>query len=323
VWLSPEGHVLNVDATAGTITVTNEFGVGVPVSVSPSTAFYFRTPQDAQADATPIGTGQGFLANLVRGFKVHVSAVDPLGAALSAQTVDIETANFGGDISNASPTGFTYTSQYLIQSDNYSLTLPYIAATAANGYDDSGNAIEGFKWWYFTFPTLVNYGSSAIGDFMSTTTGAVNFGGSVGTLTAWGESRAIWGDGTDDGTSGWYLRESVLEPTPVPLATVDAGYADNVFTMTVAGGSLPVTVNVSTTPGSATLVYQIARSNGIVTITPVDITTAGGIAALNAGVTSGAIVEVYGVPNAPVAPATGGTLQAYVLAYYTGTMPSM
>jgi hypothetical protein len=325
VWLSPEGHVLNVNAASGIITVTNENGIGVPVSVNSSTAFYFRTPQNAQADATPIGSGTGFLTsqNLVRGFKVHVSSGNPLGVPLIASSIDIETANFGGDISAATDQGFTYTSQYLLQNDNYSLTLPYIAAGAANGSDDSGNAIEGFKWWFFTFPTQVDYGSSAIGDFIATTAGAVDFGGSVGTLSAWGESRAIWGDGTADNSTGWYLRESVLLPTPVPLATVDAGYTANSFSMTVVGGGQPVNVNVSTTQGSATLVYQITRSNGIVTITPIDITTADGQGALAAGLTSGAVVKVYGVPNAPVAPATNGALQAYVLAFYTGTMPNM
>ena len=47
------------------------------------------------ADATPIGTGTAFLANhdLVRGFKVHVSVVDPLATPLVAQTIDIETAS--------------------------------------------------------------------------------------------------------------------------------------------------------------------------------------------------------------------------------------
>jgi hypothetical protein len=32
---------------------------------------------------------------------------------------------------------------------------------------------------------------------------------------------------------------------------------------------------------------------------------------------------VWGVPVAPQAPATTGTLAAYVLAYYTGTLPNM
>ena len=50
---------------------------------------------------TPIGTGTSFLANhnLVRGFKVHASVVDPLATTLVAQSIDIETAKFDGAIS--------------------------------------------------------------------------------------------------------------------------------------------------------------------------------------------------------------------------------
>src|SRR5213078_5030522 len=72
VWLSPEGHVLHVDTTTDLITVANESGVGVPVTVDANTEFFFR------ADPTPIATGTAFLAShdLVRGFKVHVSVVD-------------------------------------------------------------------------------------------------------------------------------------------------------------------------------------------------------------------------------------------------------
>jgi hypothetical protein len=111
VWLSPEGHVLQVDTSSNVITVANEDGRGVPVTVNAATQFFFRTPANALADATPIGTGTGFLANaeLVRGFKVHVSAVDPLAVPLVADTIDIETAAYGGNISNASSSGFTYT----------------------------------------------------------------------------------------------------------------------------------------------------------------------------------------------------------------------
>lgn len=325
VWLSPEGHVLNVNTTTDVITVTNEDGIGVPVSVNAATQFFFRTPQNAKADATPIGSGTAFLANqqLVRGFKVHVSAIDPLAVPLVAQCIDIETAAFGGYISSATTTGFTYTSDYVAANDNYTLTLDYIAPSATNGFDDSGNAIQGFKWWDFTYPTQLNYGSDAIAQFMSTTDGAVDFGGTVGTLNPFGVSRAIWGNGTSDGSSGWFLREAVLVPTPVPLGTVAQAYADNTFTMNVLGGSQPATINVSTTPGSAALVYEIARNNGIVTITSLDITSAEGLNAMTAGLSSGAVVKVYGVPTAPVAPASSGALQAYVLAFYTGTMPSM
>jgi Domain of unknown function (DUF4382) len=322
VWVSPEGHVLNVDTTNDIINVTNEDGVPVPVTINASTQFFFRAPQSGLADATPIGTGTGFLTSqmLVRGFKVHIGSLNPLGVPLVASTVDIETAGFGGYISNATTSGFTYTSNYLAQSDNYSLPFGYIAGTAPNGNDDQDNPIEGFKWWNFTFPTDVNFGSDATTQFVAATNGAVNFGGSVGTLQSFGISRAMWGDGATN-TSNWYLRDAVLLPTPVPLGTVSTAYASNTFAMTVPNGTLPVTVDVSTTSGAATLVYQIDRTNGIVTISPIDITTSAGLMAMTAGLAAGAPVKVYGVPQAPIAPAAG-TLKAYVIAYYTGVMPS-
>ncbi len=323
VWLSPEGHVLNVNTNTDVITVTNEDGIPVPVTIDAATEFFYRAPQNALADATPIGSGTGFLTSqdLVRGFKVHVSAVDPLAVPLVAQTVDIETANFGGYISNATTSGLTYTSNYLAQNDDYSRTLNYIASTTANGENDQDVQITGFDWWYFTLPTLVNYGTAAPAAFVAAADGAVDFGGTVGTVAAFGESRALWGDGASN-TSNWYLRDVVIMPTPIPLGTVSTGYAANAFAMTVANGAVPVTVNVSTTPGSATLVYQVDRANGIVTVSPIDITSSSGLATMTAALSVGAPVKVYGVPQAPVAPAAG-TLRAYVLVYYTGTMPSM
>ena len=80
VWVSPEGHVLHVNTSTDVITVQNELGAGVPLTVNSNTQFFFRTPWNATADATPIATGTGFLTshNLVRGFKVHASVVDPL-----------------------------------------------------------------------------------------------------------------------------------------------------------------------------------------------------------------------------------------------------
>jgi hypothetical protein len=324
VWESPEGHVLNVNETAGTMTVTDESGIPVQVSVNSATEFFFRNPGNPKADAASIGSGTAFLANLVRGFKVHVSS-DPLGnSPLTAATVDIETAAFGGHISNAGSMGFTYTSDYLAANDNYSVSLNYIASTTANGNDDDDNQIDGFKWWDFTFPTTVDFGASAIGDFVAATEGAVSFGGSVGNLVPFGASLAMWGDG-DTNLSGWYFRDAVLVPTPIPLGTVSTAFdtSSNSFAMTVVNGTLPVTVNVSATQGSATLVYEVDRSNGIVTVTPVDITTSSGYDAMSAALAAGALVKVYGVPLAPVAPATTGSLKAYVMIYYAGMMPSM
>ena len=101
VWLSPEGHVLHVNTAGNTVTVESESGRGVDLAIDTNTQFFFRQPQNALADATPIGTGTAFLANhdLVRGFKVHASVVDPLATPLVAQTIDIEVAKFAGKIS--------------------------------------------------------------------------------------------------------------------------------------------------------------------------------------------------------------------------------
>jgi hypothetical protein len=315
VWVSPEGHVLHVNASTDIVTIDNESGVGVPVTVDANTQFYFRTPANAVADATPIGTGTGFLTSddLVRGFKVHVSVVDPLATPLVAQTIDIETAAYAGSISAANTTGFTYTREFATASDDYTVTLDYINGGSANGEGDSGNPLVGFKWWNFAYPTLLTSGSDAVTQFVAATNGGVSFGGSVGNLSAWGVSAARWADMSNP--TGWSLSDAILMPTPVPLGTVTTAFAGNSFAMSVQGGATVATVDVSTTSGSATLVYQVDRSNGVITVSPIDITTSSGLAAITSGLASGATVKVYGVPQA-------GSLMAYVIVYYTGLMPT-
>ena len=88
--------------------------------------------------------------------------------------------------------------------------------------------------------------------------------------------------------------------------------------MTVLGGSIlmPATVDVSTTAQSATRVYRIDRSNGAITLRPIDITTSSGLAAITAGLVAGTPVEVFGVPQA-------GSLKADVLVYFTGMLPRL
>ena len=317
VWLSPEGHVTHVDAANNLIRVANESGSATSVSIDANTQFFFRTPANAEADATPIATGTAFLTDqdLVRGFKVHVSVVDPLATPMVAQTVDIETATYSGRISNAGSSGFTYTRNFARIADDYSVSLNYIASTTANGTDADGNAIEGFKWWDFTFPTLENTGTNAIPGFVSASNGGVNFGGSVGALTAWGVSTVTWGDPAN--VSGWAARNAILVPTPVPLGTATTAFAGSTFAMTVQGGAAPTTVDVSTAAQSATLVYQVDRSGAVITISPIDVTSASGLATLTQNLIAGVPVKVYGVPQ------SDGTLKAYVLAYYTGMLPSM
>ena len=57
---------------------------------------------------------------------------------------------------------------------------------------------------------------------------------------------------------------------------------------------------------NATLVYQVDRRAGIVTITSQDITQSSVLNTVMANLSSGALVKVYGVPQV-------GDLQAYVL----------
>jgi Domain of unknown function (DUF4382) len=319
VWLNPEGHVLHVNTTTDVITVSNEDGTGIPVTVNAGTQFFFRTPAKALADATPIGTGTAFLSNIVRGFKIHITVVDPLAVPLVAQTVDIENAIFSGRISLPTNTGFTYTRNFNTAGDDYVINLDYISSSTPNGKDANGNPITGYKWWNFAFPTVLDSGANAIPDFVSATNGTANFGGTVGAVNAFGVSYAVWNDPAN--ANAWSAPWSILLPTPLPLATVGANWVTTTnggnFGITVPGGSAtPVAVDASSVSGSATLFYQVDRTNGIVTVTPQDITSSAGLNAIAGNLVSGTSVKVYGVPQAD------GSIKAYVVFYFTGTKPT-
>jgi hypothetical protein len=324
VWLSPEGHVLHVNNTTNVVAVENESGQPIDVVVNDTTQFFFRQPWNAVADATPIATGTMFLADndLVRGFKVHVSVVDVTATPLVAQTIDIETAVYDGKISLPTMTGFTDTRVFRTAADDYSVTLDYIDGSTANGMDPTtGDAITGFKYWNFAYPASVTDGTNAVNDFIAATNASVNFGGIVGAVPSHGASFTVWGDMANP--NGWAVAATVLTPSLLPLGEVatglvmPSGSTTGTFTMSVPGGANAAVIDVNSTSGGATLVYQLDRTNGILTISPIDITTSGGLTSLTNGLAAGAPVAVYGVPQ------SDGTLQAYVLTYYTGMMPSV
>jgi hypothetical protein len=316
VWLSPEGHVLHVNTNTDVMTVQNESGMGVDLVVDANTQFFFREPQNGQADSTPIGTGTAFLTSndLVRGFKVHASVVDPLATPLVAQSVDIEVAKYDGKISAPNMTGFTYTRVFATAKDDYTITLNYIDGATANGTDPMGNAISGYQWWNFAYPTVVTSGTNAVSEFIAATNDSVNFGGTVGAVPSRGVSFSIWNDPAN--ANGWSAAATILTPSTLPLGLVASGLASNAFTMTLPGGANAATVDVSVTSGSATLVYQVDLTNGVLTVSPIDITTSSGLATLTSNLTAGEPVKVYGIPQ------PDGTLKAYVIAYYTGSMPA-
>jgi Domain of unknown function (DUF4382) len=311
VWISPEGHVLHVNTASNTLVVDNELGIGVPLTVDANTLFFFRTPASAQSDATAIGQGTAFLSNLVRGFKVHASVVDPLASPLVANSIDIEIARYDGTISGSNLTSFSYNRDFHTATDDYTVQLPFISSNTPNGSDpQSGNPITGFKWWNFTYPTIVDSGTNSISDFDNATNGSVNFGGSVGLLQAAGETYATWNDPSAPNT--WAAPSAVLIPTTIPLGAAATSYNNGSFTVTVLGGTQAIPVNLNTTSGSATLVYQVSWVNGILTVSPVDITTTAGQNALSTNLVTGTPVKVCGIPQA------NGTINAYVVSYFTG-----
>jgi hypothetical protein len=218
---------------------------------------------------------------------------------------------YDGSISASTSTGFTDTRKFRTASDDYVYTLTYLAAATANGDDTSGNPITGFKWWNFAYPTLLNSGTGAIGGFVSATNGAVNLGGTIGAVPTHAANFAVWNDPANP--NGWSASATVLMPSTLPIGVVATGLAKGTFTMTVAGGTMPATIDVSSTSGSATLVYEVDRTNGVVTVSPIDITTSTGLTTLTTGLAIGAPVKVYGVPQGD------GSLRSYVLAYFTGT----
>jgi hypothetical protein len=314
VFLGPEGHVLHVDTTNELIKVQNEQGLPVPMQVNANTQFFFRTPASAVADATPIATGTAWFnaGNLVRGFKVHAT-VDPTTTPMTALTVDIEIAKYDGTISTPNAPDFTYTRKFSTATDNYTMALGYISSSTANGTNpQTGAAIDGYKWWDFGFPTQVDVDPTGA-DFLSAVGGSVNFNGTVGAYRPWGASYCTWNDPA--AANAWSARLSILMPTELPKGTVNSPWGSGSFGLSLPGGANPVTVNLDTASGSAALVYQVDRTGGVVTVSPIDITTTAGQQALTTNLVNGEPVRVYAVPQ------TGGTLKGYVLLYFTGILP--
>jgi Domain of unknown function (DUF4382) len=319
VWLSPEGHVRHV--LASSLVVDSEDGSPVTIAVDSNTQFFFRAPENPAADAKPFCTGTTCLGDMVRGFKVHITA-DPLQNPPLALSVDIEIARFDGLISAPSMANFIYTRNFKDSHDDYMKTMPYISSQTANGHDPlSGKAISGFKWWNFAFPTLQNNntvtGDNPVPDFVSAVQAAANFGGTVPVMPVVGATYAIRND-PNANAQGWAAPWVVLAPTPVSLANVATGWVQNgtsdTFTITVPGGTNQVTIDASAVLGSATLVYQVDRTGGITTISPVDLTTSAGQNTVQTHLTPGTLVKVFGVPE------TSGHIKAYVFFYFTGSI---
>lgn len=329
IWENPEGHVLHVNTTTNNMWVTTEDGNAKEIAIGPNTNFYF------QSSNTVIGTGTAFfdaktpggLPNLARGFKVNVT-IDPLSAATPpvALSVEIQIARYDGSISSPTTTDFDYTRTFAMADarggkDNYTGSLGYIKSTTANTAP-GGVAVDGFFWWDFAYPTLPDTGANAVSDFVNATDGSTNFGGTVGVLQPYGLSNSTWNDPNASDT--WSALWTVLMPVAAPLGTVSSAFSSttNTFQYKVplpiaapanTPAALPVTVDLATTSGSATLVYDVDRQGSVITITPEDISNSSTLTTVGNALVSGVPVKVFGVPQ------IDGSIKAYVLFYYTHT----
>jgi hypothetical protein len=329
VWRNPEGHVLHVNTTTNVMHVTTEDGNATAVAIGPNTNFYFGSSN------TVIGTGTSFfdgvtpgkLPNLARGFKVNATT-DPLSTAKPpvALTVEIDVARYDGAITSPTTTQFNYYQRIFAMADgrsgkdDYSGSIDYATGPTV---DQAGVADpNGFYWWNFEFPTLEDNKSTAVADFVSATDGSVNFGGTVGALTPQGLSNATWNDPAASDT--WAAMWTVLLPVKAPIGAITSAWSPstNSFVYTVplpasapstTPPATPVTVDLTSTSGSATLVYQVDRQAGVITITPQDISNPTTLATVGAELLAKTPVKVFGVPQ------VDGSIKAYTLFFYTHT----
>jgi hypothetical protein len=332
IWLNPEGHIVHVNTKTNVMWVTTEDGKLTSIAIGPNTSFYYG------ASNAVIGTGSGFfdgttpgkLPNVARGFKVNVT-IDPLSSAKPpvAESVEIDVARYDGAITAPNSTSFIYGRTFAdadaLANDGYTGSIDYISSTSANT-DQADNPIQGFYWWDFGFPTLLDSGSKAVSDFVSAVgSAATDFGGKYGVMQPVGISRATWNDPAAPST--WSAKWVDLLPVQAPMGYIVNSFAasTNSFTFTpplptVSSSAPPlkiVTVNLDTAVGSATLVYQVARQGNVITITPEDIGNPSTLAAVGAQLTSGAPVKIFGIPTPT------GSIKAYTLFYYTGTASTM
>ena len=229
IWRNPEGHVLHVNTTNNTMWVTTDDGKAMHIAIGSNTAFYFQAGDAAIGAGTAFfdGTTPGGLPNLPRGFKVDVT-IDPLSTTTppTALSVEIDTARYDGAISSPTDSDFEDTRTFAMADgrggkDDYSGTIDY--STGAN-VDQRGNAVTGFYWWNFAYPTLDDTGSSAVTDFVSATGGSVNFGGTAGALKVRGLTQATWNDPV--ATDTWAARWTILTPVGAPLGAHFDGILD-------------------------------------------------------------------------------------------------
>ena len=168
------------------------------------------------------------------------------------------------------------------------LTLVRRFATAADGY-------------------TVNLGYGRTATQVGSGAGPADAGGLI--LAPQGVGFATWNDPA--APAAWSARAAFLKPTALPLGTLASTWTGSGFRLALPGAADSLRVDLD----PAAQVYQVDRTGGKVTVTPVDPGTAAGQAWLAGNLTAGATVRAFGIPQAD------GRLQAGVLLVFTGDLP--
>lgn len=268
---TPAGHVASVDTANARFTIQRATGIPAVFGVDAATQFYY------QAGATAIGTGPAFLANLTKGFKLQVTAVNPNTTPMVAATVTIERGTYEGEVTAASATGFTVSKVFTTTPETHTL-----------GFG------TGFSWWNALHPETA---STDVNAFIAQA------------MPASGpRSQAV---SSLDWTNGaWVSRDAVFIPAALSstLQSVATPYASGqmVVSYTPQGAAAPVllTVNLGslTNGGTQTLtvVTEYKKVGSVVTVTPILLE-----AQWASRLAAGAKVAVFGLPKGD------GTLNAY------------
>lgn len=278
VW-TPEGHVTRVNPANDAFWVLDENGQPMKFLVDAGTQYFFK------GGAAAIGSGQAFLANLARGFKVQVSVADATKVPPTAATVDIQRAVYGGIVDGASPAGFSLLKSLWGQTDVF----------GPIGYDAA------FSWWNLAYPTQASTSVAGFAAQASATAGA-----QATPIVVAADATLAWNPG-----GAWDARNAIFLPRAIStlVQTVSTPYANGAagitYTAFAADGTpIPgVTLNVlmATAAGSQPIVREYTRGGNSLTIR--DLTPDQWAAALP----QGARVRVFGIPD------TQGNFQAYVV----------
>jgi len=281
---TPEGHIYKIDRAKNILYVLNSKGTPNPYTVDASTKFYFKG--DVTTDLAG-GKGAAFLAQMERYFKVHLTVVDPTATPVVAATVDIQRAEFEGNITQspaATTSGFTY----------YKVFADGSTSTHTLSFDPT------FSFWNFTFPATA---STSLAGFLSEADSSIVLNVNAAQFMPYGSSSMNW----STATSGWEAINTIFMPIQISTAaqTITTAFAGTSLTVTPKdAGALPVTVDLDPAAQQQPLVTEYTKSGATVTVTT--LTTAQWAGALTAGTK----VRVYGVPDG------NGNLKAYYVNIY-------